>query len=178
MPSVTQMSPGMSFFFARIFPLPFILVGAATLFFGGRSLHRAKESVAWPEANGQIMSSGVEYRRGDKGGGTYHAEIRYTFTVNGQTHSGNKIAFGDYGSSNPSHARGVVNRYPKDKSVSVRYMPTDPDVCILEPGIQGQAWALPGFGLLSLAVGTLMALFLPKAMKKQAGAEQGSGGDV
>ena len=162
----------MSFFFARIFPLPFILVGGLTLYSGTRSLFRAKESLSWPVANGRVQRASVEYHRGDKGGGTYHAEILYSFTVNDQTHSGNKVAFGDYGSSDPSHAQNIVNRYFKDKAVSVRYLTTDPDVCVLEPGIRGQAWFLPGFGLVFLVAGTFMAVILPKVMRKQANTEQ------
>jgi hypothetical protein len=176
MSSSRQMSPGMRLFFSRVFPLPFIVVGALTLYFGGRGLHRAKESVAWPVAEGQIVNSSVEYHRGKKGGGTYHAEIAYNFTVDGQTHSGNAVAFGDYGSSSASHARNIVNRYPKDKIVSVRYLPSDPDVCVLEPGIQGQAWFLPAFGMVFFLAGMLLAVFLPTAMKRQGTTEQGAEG--
>lgn len=172
MASVKQMLPRMSFLFARSFPLTFILAGTAMLYFGGRSIHRAKESVSWPEANGQIQCASVEYHRGAKGGGTYHAKILYTFTVGGQKRSGNKVAFGDYGSSNPSNTQQIVDRYPKDKTVSVRYMPTDPDVCVLEPGIQGEVWVLPVFGLVFLLAGAFMAVFLPRAMRKQMASKQ------
>jgi hypothetical protein len=168
----------MRFFFLRVFPLPFILVGALTLYFGGRSVYRARDSAAWPLTDGRIQNSAVEYRRGDKGGGTYHAEILYTFTVDGQTHSGNHVAFGDYGSSNPSHAQSIVNRYPKDSVVPVRYLPSDPDLCVLEPGLKGQTWFLPGFGLVFLVSGILMAVFLPKLIKKQMDTEQGAEGDA
>jgi hypothetical protein len=167
MSSAKQTSHGTRFFFARIFPLLFIVIGALTLYFGGRSLQRAKESVAWPTAEGRIQSSDMEYHREKKGGGTYHAEILYTFAVNGETHSGNKIAFGDYGSGNPSHAQHIVNRYPANKIVQVRYLASDPDICVLEPGIQGQAWILPGIGLVFLVAGILLAISLPKAMRKR-----------
>ena len=165
MSSSKQMSPGMRTFFSRVFPLPFIVVGALTLYFGGRGVHHAQESVAWPVAEGQILNSSVEYHRGSKGGGTYSAEIRYTFSVDGRMHSGNMVAFGDFGSSNSSHAQKIINRYPKDKIVSVRYLPSDPDVCVLEPGIQAQAWFLPGFGMVFFLAGMLMAVFLPRAIK-------------
>ena len=69
---------------------------------------------------------------------TYHAEILYSFTVDGEPRSGNRIAFGDYGSSNPSHAQEIVNRYPVGKAVRVSYLPGQPDVCLLEPGLHGQ----------------------------------------
>ncbi len=161
-----QMSAGMRFFFSRLFPVPFILIGACTLFFGVRGLYRASESTTWPVVDGTIQNSAVEYHSGSEGGGTYHAEVLYQFTIDGQTRSGNKVAFGDYGSSNPSHAQNIVNRYPKGKQVSVRYRPGDPETCILEPGLQGQAWFMPGFGLVFLVVGSWMAIFMPKLMKR------------
>ncbi|MEI7879744.1 MAG: DUF3592 domain-containing protein [bacterium] len=166
MSSVKQMLPSMSFFIALFFPLTLILAGVAMLYFGGRSIHLAKESVSWPEANGQIQSASLEhsYSGGARVGVSSHAVILYTFTVGGHKYRGNKVAFGEYESSDPSHALQIVNRYPKDKPVSVRYMPTDPDVCVLEPGIQGEVWVLPVFGLVLLLAGTFI---LPWAMRIQ-----------
>lgn len=170
----------MRFFFSRVFPLSFIIIGALTLYSGTREIHRAKESVTWPVVEGRIQNSSVEYHQGNKGSGTYHAKILYTFTVAGQEHCGNKVAFGDYGTSNPSHAQNIVNQYPKDKVVSVRYLTGDPDVCVLEPGIKLQAWLWfkLGIGLLFFLFGTLVAIFLPGAMKRQEGTEQGAEGDA
>ena len=166
MAQTNQMSPGMRFFFSRVFPLPFMLIGALTLYFGVRGIYRANESTMWPVADGTIQNSAVEYHSSSEGGGTYHAEVLYQFTVDGQTRSGNKVAFGDYGSSNPSHAQSIVNRYPRGGKVKVHYLTGDPDTCILEPGLHGQAWFLPGCGLIFFVVGSLMAVFLPRLMKK------------
>jgi len=166
MSQTNRMSPGMRFFFSRVFPLPFVLAGVLTLYFGVRGIYRAKESVIWPTANGTIHNSTVEYQSSVKGGGTYHAEVLYQFTADGQIHSGNKVAFGDYGSSNPSHAQSIVNRYPKGEAVKVHYRTGDPDTCVLEPGLHGQAWFLPGFGFIFVVAGSVMAVFLPKLMKK------------
>jgi hypothetical protein len=160
------MSPAKHFFFARIFPLIFIVVGAGVLFFGTRSLFRAKESVSWPVAEGRIQSSGVEYVDCKHGGkGSFIAQIQYSFTVNGEPHSGNKVAFGDYGASE-SHAQSIVNRYPKGMRVTVRFLATDPNVCVLEPGIQGQAWLLPGAGLFFTVSGLFLAVQMPKTKMK------------
>jgi hypothetical protein len=158
----------MNLFFSRIFPWPFILIGAVTVYFGFRSLQRAQASATWPTVQGLVKNSSVEYHSDDKGGGTYHAEVWYTFTVNGTTFSGNRVAFGDYGSSNPSHAQSIVNRYPKGKLVAVYHNPEKPEVCVLESGVQGQVWFLPGIGFVFLVAGSSMAVFLPRAMRKQA----------
>lgn len=83
--SSNQMSPGMRFFFSRIFPLIFVVVGASVAFFGIRGLVRAKASMDWPTTQGEVVASSVEYHRSDKGGGTYKAEVMYDFSVNETT---------------------------------------------------------------------------------------------
>jgi len=160
----------MKFFFARIFPLIFILVGAGVAFFGVRGLIRASASTDWPTAQGQIMASSVDRRRSSSSNGgsstTYQAEILYQYSVADTAFNSNRVAYGDYGSSSPSHARRIVNRYPVGKTVIVYYMPDNPEESLLEPGLQMQSWFLPGFGFIFFTVGSLMAVFLPKAMAK------------
>jgi hypothetical protein len=108
----------------------------------------------------------VERRSSSDGGGAYHAAVLYQFTVDGQTRSGNKVAFGDYGSGVPSQAQSIVNRYPMGGKVKVHYRTGDPDVCILEPRVHGQAWFQTGIGLILLVAGSLMAIYLPTMMQK------------
>jgi len=168
MARINQMSSGMRLFFARIFPLPFLLVGLLTLYFGVKGIYQARESTTWPVTDGTVQNSTMEFHSSSKGGGTYHAEVLYQFTVDGQTHSGNRVAFGDFGSSSPSHAQNIVNRYSKGKSVRVHYRMGDPDTCILEPGLHWQALFLPGFGLIFFVAGALMAIYLPNTMKESA----------
>ncbi len=173
--SSNQISPRMRFFFSRIFPLIFVIAGAAVLFFGIRSLRRASASTDWPTTDGVVKFSDVEYHKDSTTGskrnrarseGTYHAEVMYEYTADGEIRSGTTVAFGDYGSSNPSHARGIVNDYPVDKKVTVYYSPDDPEVCVLEPGVTLQAWFMPAFGFVFFAAGSAMMVFLPKLMKK------------
>ena len=175
--SAKRMSPRMKFFFSRIFPLIFVVVGAIVLFFGVRGLIRANASVDWPTAQGKVIACSVE-SSSDDDGTTYHAEILYEFSVDGTTFNGNRVAYGDYGSSSPSHARSIVNRYPKGKSVTVCYMPEDPEECLLEPGLKAQSWFPPGFGLIFFVIGSLMLVFLPKLMRKLPATEQETKSEV
>ena len=170
--SSKQLSPGMKFFFSRIFPLIFIVIGASVAFFGLRGLIRAKASTAWPSTQGKVIESSVDKQHSSSSGShssstTYHAKIIYKFTVEGTTFSGDRVAYGDYGSSNSSHARQIVNQYPKGKKVIVHYMLVNPKECLLEPGLKLQSWFLPGFGLLFLLAGSAMAIFLPKTKSKE-----------
>jgi hypothetical protein len=155
----------------RLFPWLFLVAGVVMLYFGVSSLNRARASVDWPSASGRIVSSSVERHhesrtRGRGSTTTYHAEVFYEFQVDGATYHGKRVAYGDYGSSSPSHARGIVNRYPEGKEVTVHYMPGNPEVCLLEPGVSLQAWILPGFGLIFLVVGSLMLVFWRKVVRQ------------
>jgi len=176
MKSTKEMSPGMKFFFTRIFPLIFISIGAGVTFFGTQSLVKAKDSLDWPSTQGKVIKSEVKSHHSSGSGSssstTYHANILYEFSVEKTIFSGTRVAYGDYGSSNSSHARGIVSRYPKGKIVNVYYMAEKPEECLLEPGLKLQSWFLPGFGLIFLIVGCVMAVNLPKSMAKEDSTER------
>jgi hypothetical protein len=158
-------SPMMKFFFMRIFPWPFMLVGTLVLFFGVRGVIRGNASVGWPTVPGIVQESSVEYQSSSKGG-TYHARVRYTYDLEGATHSGSRVTYGDLGTSDPSHAQGIVNRHPAGKAVTLHYMPGDPDESVLEPGAGFSTWILPLFGFFFATAGILMFVFLPRVMAK------------
>ena len=117
-----------------------------------------------------MRTSTVEYQRNTDsnhgGGGSYHAKVFYAYQVKGTAYSGDRVAYGDYGASNPSHAQDIVNRYPVGKRVPVYYMPDEPKECVLEPGLKAQAWIVPGMGMVFFSVGAAMAIFMPRAVAK------------
>jgi hypothetical protein len=163
-----QMPPAVKFFFARIFPVLFIIVGASVLYFGLGQIELAKQSVDWPTVEGMVQQSTVEYRRDSEGGGAYYAQVLYDYTVQGVTYSGNRIAIGDYGSGTPSYARSIVNEYQVGRTATVYYSPDNPEEALLEPGLQNQAYLTPGIGLAFVIAGGIMAIFIPKAMTRKA----------
>lgn len=152
--------------FAWLFPIPFVIAGAVTLTLGVRSLWFARESSSWPSTSGVVIQSDVETSRGNKGT-TYQAEIMYDYEVDGSTYSSNRVGYGDYGSSNPSPARQMVNRYPKGKSVTVYYQEEDPEQSCLEPGIHGRTYFLPSFGAVFFFAGLAMWIYLPRVIRRQ-----------
>lgn len=172
--------PAVKIIFARAFPLLFIGAGAVVLFIGARDLVNAKASSDWPSVEGVVVETAVERHRSRENKprtsgskkqetDTYHAKIQYEFSVDGNSYRGSRIAYGDYGSSDPSHAEAVVNRYPVGMTVAVHVMPGNPEKCLLEPGLGPKTFALPGFGVVFLVVGCLMAVVLPKAIRKSEG---------
>ncbi|MAX25136.1 MAG: hypothetical protein CMJ19_11595 [Phycisphaeraceae bacterium] len=152
-------------FLKYIFPWVFILIGLVTCWIGFRGVYLGYVSSSWPTATGQVVSSEVKSstsRSNGKSTTTYFADIQYIFVVDNVSHSGTRVAIGDYGSSSSSHARGIVNRYPKGKQVQVVYMPDNPSECMLETGLHLQAAFLPVFGLIFLGVGVLIKVRPPK----------------
>lgn len=148
----------------RLFPLPFMITGGLLLFFGLRSVQRAKESEHWPSVAGVIVSSEIDTNRGDEGT-TYSAEILYDYSVNEVLYSSNQINYGEISSSDPSSARKIVNRYSAGDEVKVFYLEGDPEESVLEPGITAGAFFLPSFGAVFFIAGVGMFIFLPKLLK-------------
>jgi len=129
---VKQMTPKQAIFFMPIFAVIGILL---TIFWGIPTARNAMESKNWPSAGGRITISGVsENYDSDNNSVTYNAKVAYNYTVNGLSYTGSTVAFGDYSSSDPSHAGSIVSRYPVGKSIKVYYDPDNPKTSVLEPG--------------------------------------------
>jgi hypothetical protein len=152
--STKQMSPGELICLCNIFPWILILAGALLTCYGGIILFQANQSKSWLAAQGVITDSSVE----SHGKSSYGAKVVYDYTVNEKSFSGRRVAFGSYNISR-SGAQNIVNRYPKGKTVSVYYDPNNPQACVLEAGVKGQAWVWPGIGLIVVLAGILWAKF-------------------
>ena len=168
MGNVNRISPRMYFFFSRVFPLLFIMVGAVALYFGVNGLYLARESVTWPVADGTIKNATVEYHSGERG--AEHTTLKsFTNLISTERPTAEtKSPMVTMGRVILPTPREIVNRYPIGKTVKVHYLPSNPDTCVLETGVQTQAWFLPAFGALFFVVGSLMAVFLPKIMRTNA----------
>jgi len=153
--------------------------GAAATYFGAREVLRAKASMDWPTTQGKIIESSVERetrrrKPGESGSlnqRIFRAKILYEYQVDEATLTGTRIAYvkkkrikvkGDDTSSidrilAEAHAQGIVDRYPKGKSVSVYYKPDNPKVCLLEPGLGLQAFVAPVIGVFIFIIGGIIA---------------------
>ena len=160
--------PFARFFFGRVFPLIFLCSGGAVAFFGIREINGGRASEGWPGTPAVIVRSSVESRPGNKGGTTYTARVAYRYSVNGTEYVATKLSFGEYGSSDRSHAKEIVDRYPAGATVTVRYPAEDPARAVLEPGVTKTAIVTVCFGAVFFAVGVIMAISLPRALRKQA----------
>jgi hypothetical protein len=101
---------------------------------------KATASKNWPTANATITTSTIEETmtvvkfRGMKP--FYKPIIRYTYSVDGTSYDGDRIAtlYPD-GSIQQSWASGIVSQYPLNATVPVYYDPNRHDYAVLEPGL-------------------------------------------
>jgi hypothetical protein len=159
--------------------IPF-LIGMIILGFGLRNLIQAYASRHWPSVPGTVTSSKVVRHRGtgtgkSKSKDSFWAEVWYSYTVNEKTLSGNRVLYGDYGSSDRSHAQRLVRRYPVGKEVSVHYSPKQPAKCVLEPGAKISTWVIPLSGTAFVLLGCGMAFWVLRAARRRSAAAEPSG---
>lgn len=138
-----------------IFASVFILAGIGCLVYAIINVQRAWASRSWPTVQGVVLSAEVKRSQTKHGNTTtwsYRAVVRYDFQVDGKPYSGDKISFVDFGSRNASLANTRANRYAAGKTVTVHYDPSNPQICVLEPGFSVFAWMslIGGFGFLSV----------------------------
>lgn len=160
----------------------FLLVGAVITSFGVHGLTLGFESKNWPSTEARILESRVE--RNTSGSGkdrttSYRAEVTYEFTVDGVTHTGDRVAAADLGRGKSVHAKRIVTRYPKGGKASVYYRPDNPAKCLLEPGVQPQTFIMPSVGLFALLLGgVFLAAQISVIRKERKEAEQSPSGDA
>jgi hypothetical protein len=148
------------FLISNIFSIIIVLLGSSIFYFGVSEFIEAYASGSWPVIDGKIVESKVNSHSSiTKKGRTqtsYQAEIQYTFLVDGVSHTGRRLSFGDHSTANSNQASMIVDQYPVNKTVSVHYMPRHPDVCVLQPGLRGSTWVEPLLGVALLGIGIWM----------------------
>ncbi|OHA46106.1 MAG: hypothetical protein A3A80_00685 [Candidatus Terrybacteria bacterium RIFCSPLOWO2_01_FULL_44_24] len=145
----------------------FIVIGAAlTIFWGIPTARNAMESKNWPLSEGRITVSDVsENYDSDNNGKTYSAKVAFEYTVNGRQYVGSRVTFGDYDSSDPAHASGIVMRYPVGESVQVYYDPDEPKTSVLEPGTSWSSFVGLGAGGIFSLIGIIGFAFALKKVR-------------
>ncbi len=138
-----------------------ILVGCAFISYGLGQMSKAKQSVNWPSAPGNIIRSEKEkHTTTEKSGSSkrevtyYLAAIDYEYQVGGKSYRSNRIA---YEGQNRNQTVALLNRYPKGKSVEVFYDPDDPEEAVLERGMKKGSYFMPIFGAVWGLFGLLIA---------------------
>ena len=137
------------------------LVGGAMLAAGLARLWHAYASQSWPVTSGEVVyaqqdasTSVTRYDDGTSERATsYGANLVFQYEVGGTVHFANTRRFGHLDAAGKDWADEIARRYPKGAQVKVAYCPSDPDLAVLEPGIDSEAYWLPGAGLAVLLFG-------------------------
>lgn len=146
---------------AMIFGAVAVLVGGYFGYKGARQLQYARASNSWPTVQGTVLSSRVESHRKTSGRKhrhrktVYRADVRYSYTVDGNPFTSNVVWFGQGESSSRSRAAEIVRYYRPGAKVQVFYKPSDPGVAALRPGGSRGPLLTLGLGALGLVAGVV-----------------------
>jgi len=167
MPALHELGPVPRFFFARIFPWFIVAVGALALYLGFQTMVGGWASNSWPTVLGVVTTSKIETEQMSSGGNSssrqsYHARVYYDYAVGGESFSAKRVSFGEYGTGDAEHAKGVLGRYPAGAEVEVHYDPDDPAVAVLEPGLHDLPWFYLALGTPFTLFGLGLAWFTPR----------------
>jgi hypothetical protein len=135
--------------------LLFLALGGVLILQAFRSQRRVWESASWSVTPGVItvsrVTSHTQYDTQDRVGYRYVPDVQYTYTIKGQTYTGDRVSFAILGTSQ-AHANAIVDRFMPGAEVSVHYNPRNPREAVLEVTQSGAR-----FGFL-LTSGILLAL--------------------
>ena len=153
--------------FLRAFLGAFLAIGLGMITVGVSSIKTAKDSETWPSIEGMILKSKITINDGDDSV-TYGADVSYQYVINNQTYKGDKVTISEMSTSDRSRARKIVNRYPSGQKVAVFYDPVAPETSVLERGLSGGSWLVPGIGLFFFIIPLSMLIMTEKASSKEA----------
>jgi hypothetical protein len=117
----------------------FLLVGLGVLAAGVRVWLLARQSIAWPVVNGQIVSI-HETNSSSKGGSVRGVRVVYDYIFDGKLHHGRRIAFG----FESKRSREQLGQMRAGDSVMVSVDPRDGSRSVMFPGVTA-ATRIPAF---------------------------------
>jgi len=152
--------------FIRGFLGLFVAVGLGLIISGVSDIMTAKSSESWPSVQGVVLKSKVSVdNSGD--GTTYGADVIYRYKVSGESYKGDKVTISEVSTSSGNRARKIVKRYRKGKKVTVYYDSDEPKTSVLERGLSGSSWFMPGLGSLFFLVPLGILIYVEKEYRKE-----------
>lgn len=147
-------------------------MGLVILSFTTPKVLAAVSSLRWPKTEGVVVDSAVLTEReareyagiGPSGGESetgYVPLIRYQFTVDGTTYESARVSPFDGKISRRRWARALVDRYPRNKHLSLRYDPADPTRSYLRPWVRSKYVLFLGIGAVFLVGAAWFVAGLP-----------------
>ncbi len=141
----------------KLFPIVFSIAGIGLLVFGWQELFSGYSSKDWKTTQGVVIESrAVDNGRSKSGGRNYKPVIVYSYDVERDSFTSDRILFG-------MASKEWLSIYPEGTSVTVAYNPSDPSQSTLTAGAHYTAWIAPSMGAAFLAAG----LFMFRASRKK-----------
>jgi len=138
--------------FGTLFALPFFSVGVWMLWSVTNSFISVYEMQDWVQTEARLSRGGYDTRRGDDSY-TYEAYAEYTYTVEGQSYTANRVSIhngadniGDY---QQTIGRNLSNAQARGEAILVYVDPENPTSAIIDRGVR---WGLIGFKSIFLFV--------------------------
>jgi len=161
----------------RVFGVALFAFLALSGICGGWGILNLKHAVCsrgWPQAKGEILSSELKGQSRGKDRTRYYTRILYRYTVNNTDYESGKVGFHDAMSTDRKYVKGIVERYPKGKEVTVFYHPKKPGLAVLEPGLTVTIGILGPFifGIAFLCIA--LCKIMPQFMRERREAESQS----
>lgn len=168
----SSLAGGMGFG-VSMFAAIFMMIGLPMLIFGCVGMYRAHVSQSWPTVKGEIVydevdiNSSTKRERGrTRTTTTYGPRVIFKYDIDGKVRYSNTRRFGALAGADEEWANAIADRYPTGEKFDVYYHPVDPNLAILEPGIDSEAFWLPGAGLAFFLFGLAAALIIVPSMSK------------
>jgi hypothetical protein len=121
--------------------VPLLLAGALAALGGSVDVQRGHAARDWPRVDGRIVESKIEVETSRVDNrivvNGYAPHVRYEYEVDGERLTGSRIKFGfDMLSKNKREVAQIVDRYPQDSPVKVRYLAGHRNTSVLEHGVR------------------------------------------
>jgi hypothetical protein len=135
-----MMETAANYFIGIFFPA-FAVVCSYLLYVSWR---RGNASVHWPSVKGSVIESRFVLE-GDES----ELIIRYEYLADAKSREGNTVTFSGF-SLDLDTLEAYVRKYPQGASVRVYYDPVQPDVSVLEPGVEAKNFLIGSLVLIVL----------------------------
>ena len=146
-----------------VFSAVFILGG--WLFYKNISesiIEEANVSKSWPSVQGKVTFADIKTSLSD-GTKMYSLNLKYLYSVNGQSYTGTRISAINSSSSYKTRVKKDLKKYTVNTMVQVYYNPDFPSISMLEPGWSLFTYLVQYGPLVFCLVGFLMFIqFLKK----------------
>ncbi|MBI5946392.1 MAG: DUF3592 domain-containing protein [Chloroflexi bacterium] len=111
----------------------FLLVSLLAATTAIKDWRRYRESENWAPAVAQIVSGNISAQRGSKST-SYVVNVRYAYSVLGQSYEGGQFSFGSEGTGYDTRkkAEKVIAQYPAGSQAAIYYDPNNPQQAVLE----------------------------------------------